>query len=119
MENTKELVLDLVKMIGEGKIMEAFEKYYADNIVMQENETAPRVGKDANRAFEEAFVGGITEFRESKVLGITWGDNISMVESYMDATHKDWGVMKKTQVAVQRWENGKIVSEKFYYDTAK
>jgi len=117
MNDTKELVQDLAKMIGEGKIMEAFEKYYAENVTMQENETAHRVGKDANRAFEEAFVGGITEFRESKVLGITWGDNISMVESHMDATHKDWGVMKKTQVAVQRWQDGKIVSEKFYYDT--
>lgn len=118
MNDIKDLVHDLVKMINEGKIMEAFEKYYADNVTMQENESGPRVGKEANREFEKMFVEGITEFRESKVLGITWGDNISMVESYMDATHKDWGVMKKTQVAVQRWENGKIVSEKFYYNQA-
>ncbi len=117
MNNVKELVEDLVKMIGEGKIMEAFEKYYADNVVMQENETDPRVGKDANREYEKAFVGGIVEVHSAKTLGIAVGDNYSTVESFMDVTHKDWGRSVRTQVAVQRWENGKIVSEKFYYDT--
>lgn len=117
MNNIKELVEDLVKMINEGKIMEAFEKYYADNIVMQENETAPRVGKDVNREYEKAFVGGIVEFHSGKTLGIAVGDNYSTVESFMDVTHKDWGRVARTQVAVQKWENGKIVNEKFYYDT--
>lgn len=117
MNNIKELVEDLAKMIGEGKIMEAFEKYYADSITMQENEDAPRVGKDANREYEKAFVGGITEFHDAKTLGIAWGDNYSVIESFMDITHKDWGRSARTQVAVQRWENGQIVKEKFYYNT--
>ncbi|MCX6754308.1 MAG: nuclear transport factor 2 family protein [Candidatus Nomurabacteria bacterium] len=117
MNNTKELVEDLVKMINEGKIMDAFEKHYADNVVMQENETAPRVGKDVNREYEKAFVEGIVEFHGGKTLGIAVGDNYSTVESFMDVTHKDWGRVARTQVAVQKWENGKIVNEKFYYDT--
>ncbi len=111
------LVEDLIKMIGEGKIMETFEKYYADNVVMQENEEAPRIGKDASREYEKAFVNGITEMHGMKVLGIAVGENYSTVESFMDVTHKDWGRMARTQVAVQRWENGQIVNEKFYYNT--
>lgn len=110
-------VEDLLKMIGEGKIMEAFEKYYAEDVTMQENETPVRVGKAANRAFEESFVGGITEVRGSKVLGVAYGDDYVAIESSMDLTHKDWGVMNKTQVSIQHWKDGKIVSEKFYYDT--
>ncbi len=117
MNNTKELVEDLAKMIGEGKIMEAFEKYYADNVSMQENEDAPRLGKEVNRAYEKAFVEGIVEFHNGKTLGIAWGDNFSVIESFMDVTHKDWGRSARTQVAVQRWENGKIIAEKFYYNT--
>jgi hypothetical protein len=114
---TKELVEDLVGMINEGKILEAFEKYYADNDVMQENEKELRIGKDVNREYEKAFVDGIVEFHDSKTLGIAAADNYSTVESFMDFTHKDWGRSSRCQVAVQRWENGKIVSEKFYYDT--
>ena len=117
MNNVKEMVEDLVKMINEGKMRDAFEKYYADNVTMQENEGAPRVGKDANREYEKAFVSGIVEFHSAKTLGIATGDNYSTVESFMDVTHKDWGRVARSQVAVQRWQNGKIVSEKFYYDT--
>ena len=76
-----------------------------------------RVGKEANREYEKAFVNGIVEFHSAKTLGIATGENYSTVESYMDVTHKDWGRIARTQVAVQRWENGMIVNEKFYYDT--
>lgn len=118
MENeTKMLVEDLAKMIGEGKLLEAFEKYYADDVTMQENESEPRVGKDANRAFEESFVNGIVEMHGGKTLGVAYGDNYSVIESFMDVTHKDWGRIARSQVAVQHWKDGKIVSEKFYYDT--
>ncbi len=113
----KAYVDDLVKMMGEGKILEAFEKYYADDVVMQENETEPRVGKEVSRKYEEAFVGGIITVHEMKILGVAYGDNYAVIESFMDITHKDWGRAARAQVAVQHWENGKIVKEKFYYNS--
>jgi hypothetical protein len=115
MNNIKELAEDLAKMVGEGKILEAFEKYYSDDVVMQENEDAPRVGKPANLEYEKAFVNGIVEFHDGKILGVAVGDNYSTIESYMDVTHKDWGRVARTQVAVERWQDGKVVNEKFYY----
>jgi len=117
MNNTKELVEGLAQMIKEGKMLEAFEKYYADNVSMQENDEAPRVGKEVNRAFEKTFVEGITEFHSAEILGTASNDNYSMIESSMDVTHKDWGRIARTQVAVQRWENNQIIKEKFYYGT--
>ena len=117
MQNTKELVEDLNKMISEGKIMEAFEKYYAEDVTMQENEEAPRIGKEASRAYEKAFVEGILEIHAANTLGIAAGDNYSVIESFMDLTHKDWGRSARTQVAVQHWKDGQIVAEKFYYTT--
>lgn len=116
MEDLKNKVEDLARMITEGKILEGFEMYYAENVVMEEVGDTPRVGKDANRAYEEAFVNGITEVREMKILGIAYGENgYVTMESFMDATHKEWGIMKMAQVAVQKWEGGKIVHEKFYH----
>lgn len=119
MNNIKDLVEDFTKLIGEGRLLDAFEKYYAENVTMQENEDAPRVGKDANREYEQTFVNGITEMHDAKILGVATGDNYSVIESSMDVTHKDWGRIARTQVAVQRWQDGKIVKEKFYYNTAK
>lgn len=117
MNDIKNNVEDLAKMIGEGKILEAFEKYYDENVEMQENEDAPRIGKEVNRGYEEAFVNGIVEFHSGKTLGIAIGENYSTIESSMDVTHKDWGRIARSQVAVQHWRDGKVVKEKFYYNT--
>jgi hypothetical protein len=112
----KENVATLNQMILEGKILEAFEKFYADGVVMQDNDYPVRVGKDVNRQYEEAFVGGLTAFRGAKVLNTIISDDIAVVEWWMDFTHKDYGDRNYTQVAVQRWKNGQIVEEKFYYN---
>jgi hypothetical protein len=36
---------DIKTLVLQGKAMEAFEKYYGDDVVMQENETPATVGK--------------------------------------------------------------------------
>ncbi len=116
MTDLKTLVDGLNQKILEGKIMEAFEEYYADEVVMQDNDYPARIGKDVNRQYEEAFVNGLTEFRGAKVVNTLVSDGITVVEWWFDYTHKEYGVRNYTQVCVQRWKNGKIVEEKFYYN---
>lgn len=103
-------------MVLQGKALEAFEQFYHQDVVMQENENPAVIGKDANRKREEEFFGAITEFRGAKVLKVAIGENnTTMVEWHMDYTHKDWGVKNYSQIAVQEWKDGKIINEKFYY----
>ena len=116
MSDLKQNVQQLNNMILEGKILDAFEKFYADDVVMQDNDYPVRVGKDVNRQHEEAFVGGLTEFRGAKVINSIVSDDLAVTEWWMDYTHKDYGTRNYTQLAVQRWKNGKIVEEKFYYN---
>ena len=47
MKDLKPLVDELNQMILEGKIIDAFEKFYADVAVMQDNDYSQRLGKDA------------------------------------------------------------------------
>ncbi len=113
--STKELVEDLNSMILKGQIMEAFEKHYHEDVVMQENEQTPTIGKAANREREKQFLVDLVEFRGAEVKAVAVGDNVSMVEWFFDYTHKEWGKKTYHQVAVQRWKDGKIVQERFYY----
>ncbi|WP_196896093.1 nuclear transport factor 2 family protein [Aureivirga marina] len=116
-KNLEENVKELNAMILEGKILEAFDKFYAKDVTMQENDNEITVGKAACRLNEEAFVNGITEFRGAKVLNTLVSDGIVAVEWHFDYTHKEYGTRNYTQVAVQRWNNqGQIISEKFYYN---
>ncbi|MGB0524684.1 MAG: SnoaL-like domain-containing protein [Flammeovirgaceae bacterium] len=111
-------VEELNRMIQSGQVLEAFEKFYAEDVVMQENENEPTTGKAACRLHEEAFVNGIQEFRKGNVKNVIISDGITVVEWEFDFTHKDWGVRNYTQIAVQRWnDEGQIVSEKFYYNS--
>ncbi len=116
-ETLSERVNQLTEMILQGQILDAFEKYYAEDVTMQENELDVTIGKDACRENEKAFVNNITEFRGANVLNTIISDNISVVEWEFDFTHAQWGIRKYRQVAVQRWnEEGQIINEKFYYN---
>ncbi|QHT68767.1 ester cyclase [Rhodocytophaga rosea] len=118
MENLLEKISDLNTMIVQGKILEAFEKYYHEEVIMQENETEPRVGKAANRAAELDFLSKVTQLRHAHPLKVTAGQNTTMVEWHFDYTHADWGIRNYTQVSVQEWKEGQIITEKFYYPNA-
>ncbi|MDX1532044.1 MAG: nuclear transport factor 2 family protein [Rhodothermales bacterium] len=112
----REKVNDLNQQILSGDILPAFEQYYADDVVMVDAGQEPRRGKDANREYEEAFVNGLTEFRGAEVKGVAVDEERgkAYVEWHFDFTHKDYGDQKYDQVAVQDWENGQIVEERFY-----
>ena len=56
-------VKDHISLILAGKALEGLEKYYAEDAVMQENDQPPRVGKAANRAFEQDFFSKVTTVR--------------------------------------------------------
>lgn len=111
----KQKVDKLNEMILNGKALEAFEEFYHEDVVMSENGQDERVGKDASRAFEEDFFSKIVAFNGAEVKNVAIGENVSMVEMFMDYEHSEWGHKKFTQVAVQEWKDGKIIRETFYH----
>lgn len=115
MKTINEKISHLNQLILNGKLLEGFELYYDDEVVMQENEMAPTVGKQANREREKKFLSDVTDFRGAKALHVATGDNVSYVTWHFDYTHKEWGVRNYTQVSVQHWKDGKIVKEQFFY----
>lgn len=106
---------DLNNLVLEGRMMDAFEKYYHPDVAMQENEFPPVISKDANRKRELEFLGKIIEFRKAEVKGVGIGDEISFVIWNYDYTHKEWGVKNYSQVSIQEWKDGKIIREQFIY----
>lgn len=110
-----EKISDLNDLVLQGKALDAFHKYYHDDVVMQENGSTPTIGKAANRKREEEFFSSITEFRSARPLKVAIGEDATMVQWQYDYTHKDWGVRNYTQVSVQEWKDGKIIKEQFFY----
>jgi hypothetical protein len=115
MKEINERINHLNQLILDGKLLDAFEIYYDNEVAMQENELHPVIGKEQNRKREKEFLDNITEFRGAKVLNVAAGDDVSFVTWHFDYTHKEWGVRNYTQVSVQQWKNGKIIKEQFFY----
>jgi len=111
----KTAVEDLIAKVVGGKALEAFDKYYADDVEMQENEQSPRVGKAACRAFEEDFFSKIKAVRTNVCDGYVISGGQAYIVYRMDVDHADMGAMKMSEVAIQQWSNGKVVREKFVY----
>lgn len=108
-------VLDLNGLIVAGKALEAFEKYYHEDVSMQENQLPPTLSKSANREREQNFFDDVTEFRAAEVLSWAVGEQVSYVSWRFDYTHREWGTRNYTQVSVQHWKEGKIIYEQFIY----
>lgn len=113
--NTRALEDKLNGMILSGKIMEAFEELYADDVVMVENFDEPCVGKDANRKRELAFLDAVAEFHGATLGKSAAEGDTSFSEWVFDATYKGGGRNVLKQVAVRTWRDGKVVHERFYY----
>lgn len=114
----KEDVEELNNMILQGKVMDAFEKFYADEVVMQENSEEPRVGKGTNREFEMQFMSNVQEFHGMKLNKVAFSEDGTVAMNYwsMDMTFKDGKRRKSSQVSVQEWKDGKITKERFFYN---
>ncbi|MDQ3367881.1 MAG: nuclear transport factor 2 family protein [Myxococcota bacterium] len=115
MATTAELNRKLDEAIFSGKALEAFEEYYAETVVMQENTDPPWEGKDVNRKRELEFFATIEAWHGGKVLAAAADGDVSFSESEMDVTIKGAGRVQMSQVAVRRWQDGKIVHERFYH----
>ena len=112
---------DIYTMLSKGQLLDAFEKYYHDDVVMVEPTGELRKGKTANREYEKNFVSYVKEFHGMGVNSITSNEEqgVTMVESWMDVTFGDGNRVKMEQVAVQNWRDGQIIHERFYYNAAK
>ena len=105
----------LNQMILKGQILEAFERFYGDDVVMQENSQEPTVGKAANRAREEQFVGSVAELHEVKIEATGASSDTTFSVWLIDATYKGGPRVRQEQVAVRTWKDGKVVSERFFH----
>ena len=115
--NYLDKINDIYNHIGQGTAMDAFEKYYADDVVMVLEDGTEVEGKDTNRERENEFFGSVEEFHGIEVSGVSSNEDegFTSVESAMTVTFKgaDEAVTLE-QVAVQDWDGDKITRERFY-----
>lgn len=118
MGELKTNVQKLNALIQEGKIREAFETYYGEEVVIQVNGNVPITGREANRKREMIFLQEIEKLHNAEIKSITFGgkeDNVSMTEWAFTIENKEGEKKTIHRVNVQHWKEDKIISEKLYF----
>ncbi|MBY0508113.1 MAG: ester cyclase [Bryobacteraceae bacterium] len=114
MQDLNKLETELNAMIAKGEMVQAVDKFYADDCVEQEGNQAPRTGgKEAQKAYLTGFFQTVQKVNEIKLHSQTIGDGVTMSEWTFNLTTTG-GPILWNEVLRRRWENGKVVSERFY-----
>lgn len=118
-QNLQQRLQDLFGYVRQGKIIEAMNEFYDKDTVMQDNANPPTKGLAANIEREKQFLNGVKEWKGFDVKVSGTGDNATFYECTMDFIATNGQPVHMEQVSVAKWKNGKIVHERFYYDTGK
>ena len=115
--NLQQRLNDLFDHIRQGKIIEAITEFYDKDVKMQENANPPTIGQAANIEREKQFMSGVKEWKGFNVTASAVGDNVTFYECNLDFIATNDQSVHMEQVVVAKWKAGKIVHERFYYDT--
>ena len=116
--STRERVQELVGYVQAGRIPEAIERFYAHGATMQENRQPPTVGKAANLARERAFGDSVERWHEVTARSIAVDGDQVLIEWVFEYTTREGQRIRMEEIAQQTWQDGVIVRERNFYDSA-
>jgi hypothetical protein len=114
-ETNRANLMELLNGLSTGRLMEVFDKFYADDIVMSENgsDDPSRHGKEKNRAYE-AYFAAHAEWHGARLGPVLADGDHTAYGMWMDFTLNGQRITRD-QWSVQTWRDGQIVHEAFYY----
>jgi len=115
--STRDQVEKLVRYVEANRILDALDELYADDVSMQDNLNPPVVGKEANRERERAFFGSIT-VHQHRALSVAVDGDQAVIHWLFEFTGADGKRYRMDQLSHQEWKDGRVVKERFYYDSA-
>ena len=115
--STRDQVTQFVRLVEANRIVDAIDQFYDEQVSMQDNLNAPTVGKAANRERERQFFGGIT-VHQNRALSVAVDGDQAVIHWLFEFTGGDGKRYRMDQLAQQEWKDGRVVRERFYYDSA-
>lgn len=104
-------------MLREGKMTEAQQLFFAEDVITQEGGDAPVVGKQAAierlNKFRETL--GITAFLGYKIGRVAIEGDTSFYDAVLSVKLKSGDIVNLEQVVKTVWTSGAIVHERYFH----
>jgi len=98
---------------------EALAEFYAADASMQENQSAPRVGREAHIANERRVLAKAKSVSSTCVRPVFVSGDRVVIRWIFRFEWLDGTVTRMEELAYQRWEGERVAEETFFYDPAQ
>jgi hypothetical protein len=98
---------------------EALEEFYTADASMQENQSPPRVGRDAHVANERRVLSKARTLVSKCVRPVFVNGDKVVIRWIFEFEWLDGTVTRMEELAYQRWESERVAEETFFYDPAQ
>jgi SnoaL-like domain len=98
---------------------EAVEEFYTPNASIQENQSAPRTGRDSQIRRERALLSKVQTLNSVCVRPIFVSGDRVVIRWQFRFQWLEGTVTEMEELAYQRWEGECIAEETFFYDPAQ
>ncbi len=115
--DTRSTLTEMLGMLRQGKMTEGQQQYFADDVVTQEGNDAPVIGRqagiDRSAKFRETL--GIVDFVSYKIGSIAVDGDVSFYDAVLSVKLKTGDTISLEQVVRTEWKNGKVTKERCYH----
>ncbi len=104
---------ELIALMAAGKPLEAFDQFYHNDIEKTDLDGVLKKGKAVNDNANLELLSKLKAVRDLTAVGKIVKGNRSFLVWSVDFDHADNGTVKAVEVAIQDWQDGKIIRERF------
>ena len=108
-----------IARVEQNAHVEAIEEFYTPEASMQENQSAPRVGREVLVANERRILARARSVTSKCVRPILVNGDIVVIRWVFRFGWRDGTTTRMEELAYQRWVGERIAEETFFYDPAQ
>lgn len=116
---TAETLERFIARVEQNAHAEAIEEFYTSDATMQENQSVPRVGRDAHVANERRVLARAKSLVSKCVPPVFLNGDRVVIRWVFQFDWLDGTTTHMEELAYQRWEGERIAEEIFFYDPAQ
>ncbi len=105
-----------IARVGANAHLEAIEEFYTEGASMQENQSAPRAGRNVLVAHERKVLARAASVESTCVRPVFVNGDRVVIRWVFRFTYRDGTSTRLEELACQRWEGERIAEERFFYD---
>jgi hypothetical protein len=116
---TPETIERFIARVEQNAHVEAVEEFYTADSSMQENQSAPRIGRNAHAANERRVLSRAKALTSRCVRPVFVNGDRVVIRWIFRFEWLDGTVTQMEELAYQRWVGERIAEETFFYDPAQ